>query len=237
MASSVDLDQTALSIFWMEYLQAIEQREKSHCPALPQCDPRDGIKQLRLKVDDVKTAQKARVNLHQVQRIKDKESFFPGLRGSLAAEGGNSNVNARIDDDREVQTKIHASNDSQIAEKVNDSLMTDRIPTEIKLDRENSKYQETKDLTMKETFVDIKEGEETVIDAGKKTEDIVAETNTIQVDSECNEKSGNEKEVKEESAQTDKSETERHISSTDGIDSNKIGSIEKSHTDWPYNCN
>ena len=119
----------------MNFFQAIEQREKNHCPALPQCDPRDNIKRLRLVVDNVKTAHRAKANLNQVQRVRERGSFFPGLRGNLsAADGGvpekegnlattegDFNMNASVGDEGEGQTKIEISKgkDGQVTEKLN----------------------------------------------------------------------------------------------------------------------
>ena len=53
-----------------QYLQAIEEREKNNCPRLPAVDPRDQINRIKKTVDNMKTAQKARVNIQRVQKVQ-----------------------------------------------------------------------------------------------------------------------------------------------------------------------
>ena len=64
-------------------------REKSNCPRLPECDPRDQIKKLRYTVDNIKVAQKAKVNLQKVQKVKP-QGFYPILNRGLADSSDNS---------------------------------------------------------------------------------------------------------------------------------------------------
>ena len=53
-----------------QYLQAIEEREKNNCPRLPAVDPRDQINRIKKSVDNMKTAQKARVNIQRVRKVQ-----------------------------------------------------------------------------------------------------------------------------------------------------------------------
>ena len=79
-------------------MQALELRKKSKCPALPKCDPRTRIKQLRKHVDNHITANKARANLQQVQKVRPPGSFRIFTR-SLVDDAGNAEIIKQVSED------------------------------------------------------------------------------------------------------------------------------------------
>lgn len=103
--------------------QALEQRVKSHCPALPECDPRDKINQLRFNVDNLQRAQQARVNLCQVQRIEHRQSFFSGLTTRQAAEDWDKQIGETEGDiNKDFQVISTKSDDIEVTEMPDDKV-------------------------------------------------------------------------------------------------------------------